>query len=272
MKIIPYNATVTKINLITPDLMILNVKSDEPRIKSSESIFNYIGLGLHVNEERSENSSFPLRPLAKICKYDDYLIKRPYSIVKMNNNNKNFEFYINQIKSGQLSPRLFNLKQESRLWIDNEILNIFSLEQIPENYNIVLIATGTAIAAYISFLHTYLQNNKETKIALIHGAAYPWDLGYFSELRFVENNHDNFYYIPTVLQPDNSWNGLKGYIEQHLENKILENQTGIEINPEKTFFLLCGNPYMVKAVSDFLSKYHYTKHNIKKPGYLHLEN
>lgn len=105
---------------------------------------------------------------------------------------------------------------------------------------------------------------------LIHGAAHPWDLGYYSELRFLENNFENFYYLPTIINSDSSWNGLVDPIEKHLEKKLLETKVGIIINPKETFFLLCGNPIMVKSVSSYLSKFKYTHLVVKKPGYLHI--
>jgi NAD(P)H-flavin reductase len=51
---------------------------------------------------------------------------------------------------------------------------------------------------------------------------------------------------------------------------VLE-QDGIEINPKKTHFYLCGNPKMVESVSDFLLKHKYSKHSSKKAGALHIE-
>jgi ferredoxin--NADP+ reductase len=80
----------------------------------------------------------------------------------------------------------------------------------------------------------------------------------------------NFFYYPTLLKADDSWTGLRGYIQEHLESGVLE-QDGIEINPKKTHFYLCGNPKMVESVSDFLLKHKYSKHSSKKAGALHIE-
>lgn len=259
----PYNATVVGKILLTPDLMILRVKTDTPRHKFEAG--QYTTIGVLASEKRSANSIITLEQLPP-----DYLIKRPYSIASANHETQNFEFYISQVKSGQLTPRLFALSQGSRMWVDEEILGVFRLNDTPPGCNIVMVATGTGLAPYISFLRSHIKDHQEIKLAVIHGAAYPWDLGYYSELTFIQNSFDNFFYFPTLLKADKNWGGLTGYIENHLENGILEN-VGIEINPEKTHFFLCGNPKMVESVSKFLEKYNYTKHTSSCPGSLHVE-
>ncbi len=259
----PYNATVNGKILITPDLMVLRVRTDEPR--NTFKAGQYTTIGCLAAEERSPNSVVNLEQPPP-----DYLITRPYSIASANHETQDFEFYISQVKSGQLTPRLFALSQGSRMWVDDKILGVFSLNDTPEGCNIVMVATGTGLAPYISFLRSHAREHTAIKLAVIHGAAHPWDLGYYSELSFIQSNFPNFYYFPTLLRADNNWNGLTGYIEEHLEAGILE-KSGIDIDPEKTHFYLCGNPKMVDSVSKFLSKYNYEKHCTGKKGSLHIE-
>jgi ferredoxin--NADP+ reductase len=263
MEASPYNATVVGKIMITPDLMVLRIKTDEPRTEFQAG--QYTNIGLLASELRSQNSVMAIDTLK-----DTDLIQRSYSISSANHETQNFEFYISQVKSGQLTPRLFNLYQGSRMWVDKKIFGIFQLNQTPKECNIVMIATGTGLAPYISFLRSHMRDNMNTKMAIFHGAAYPWDLGYLSELSFIQNTFPNFHYMPTLLKPDPGWNGLTGYIEKHLDSGILE-EKGIIVDPEKTHFYLCGNPKMVESVCAFLEKRKYTKHTKKKMGSLHVE-
>jgi ferredoxin--NADP+ reductase len=258
-----YNATVTGKILITPDLMILRVRTDEPREEFSAG--QYTTIGTLGSEERSLNSVVPIDQVP-----DGKMVTRPYSIASASHDVQNFEFYISQVKSGQLTPRLFNLAQGSRMWVDDKILGIFTLGETPPNSNIVMIATGTGLAPYISFLRTYINLHRDVKLAVIHGAAFPWDLGYFSELSFIQSTFANFYYLPTLLRADESWTGLRGYVQDHLQSGLLES-VGIEINPEKTHFFLCGNPKMVEAVSSYLGERNYKRYTKFNSGALHIE-
>lgn len=258
-----YNATVIGKILLTPDLMILRIKTDTPRDEFIAG--QYTTIGLLSGETRSSNSVMPIEQLK-----DDILIKRPYSIASAKYDISEFEFFISQVKSGQLTPRLFNLTQGRRMWIDDKILGIFDINSTPDDANIVMIATGTGLAPYISFLRSHIRDHHTKKIAIIHGAAYPWDLGYYSELNFIRNNFDNFFYYPTLLKADDTWTGLTGYIEKHLEAGVLQNDAGIELHPAKTHFFLCGNPKMVESVTNYLSPFGYEKIHGSK-GSLHVE-
>ncbi len=264
MKESPYNSTVIGKILLTPDLLVLRLRTDEPRKEFKAG--QYTQIGLMSYEQRSPNSVMPLENPG-----DNVLIKRPYSIASANFETTEFEFYISQVKSGQLTPRLFNLTLGRRMWIDDKILGVFTLDNVPDGCNIVMIATGTGLAPYMSFLRSHLSSHLNNKLAIIHGAAYPWDLGYYSELMLIKNTFKNFFYYPTLLKADKSWMGLTGYIEKHLENNLLPGSAGIEIKPEKTHFFLCGNPKMVESVTNYLNKYNYVKHCKDTKGSLHVE-
>ena len=259
-----YNATVVGKILLTPDIMTLRVNTDEPREQFSAG--QYTLLGLYGSEDRSPNSTAETDPVEP-----DILIQRPYSIASATGSVQQFEFYISQVKSGQLTPRLFNLNPGERLFISKRIVGVFKLAETPANQDIVMIATGTGMAPYLSFLRSYLTDRPGSKMAIIQGAARQWDLGYYSELTFLENSFENFAYIPTLTNADDTWNGYQFWIEEMLEKDVLMDEAGIEINPEKTHFFLCGNPKMVENVSGWLLKRGYTKHTRKEPGALHIE-
>jgi len=259
-----YNATVVGKILLTPDIMTLRVDTDEPRKEFSAG--QYTVVGLYGSEERSPNSSPEADPTDP-----EKLLQRPYSIASTTTQLQQFEFYISQVKSGQLTPRLFNLNPGDRLFVSNRIVGVFKLAETPENCDIVMIATGTGMAPYVSFIRSYLTSRPESRMAVIQGAAKQWDLGYFSELSFLDNSFENLTYIPTLTEADETWNGHKLWIEELLEKEILKKEGGIEIDPEKTHFFLCGNPKMVENVSAWLFDRNYTKHTRKEAGALHVE-
>ena len=259
-----YNATVIGKILLTPDIMTLRVDTDESRDEFSAG--QYTLLGLYGKEGRSANSSDETDPVDP-----DKLIQRPYSIASATAQTKQFEFYISQVKSGQLTPRLFDLNPGDRLFVSKRIVGVFKLADTPENQDIVMIATGTGLAPYLSFLRSYLTARPESKMAVIQGAAKQWDLGYYSELSFLDSSFENFTYIPTLPESDQTWNGYKLWIDDMLKLDILQKEAGIIVDPNKTHFFLCGNPKMVEGVSNWLNEKGYTKHTRREPGSLHIE-
>jgi ferredoxin--NADP+ reductase len=108
-------------------------------------------------------------------------------------------------------------------------------------------------------------------MAVIQGAAKQWDLGYYSELTFLESSFENFTYIPTLTEADQTWTGYQLWIEEMLDQDVLKQEAGIQVDPQKTHFFLCGNPKMVENVSAWLEKKGYQKHTRREPGSLHIE-
>lgn len=259
-----YNATVVGKIQITPDLMVLRVDTDQPR--ETFEAGQYTVLGLYGSESRSPNSTPEAEPVK-----DEKLIQRPYSIASSKNQLRQLEFFISQVKSGQLTPRLFNLELGDRLYVSVRIVGVFTLADTPTGNNIVMIATGTGLAPYISFLRSYVVDRPESRMAVIHGAAKQWDLGYFSELTFLESSFDNFFYLPTLTEGEDTWRGYRLWIEDMLDEGILQEKTGIAINPAETHFFLCGNPRMVETTSDWLRDYGYERHTRRNPGSIHVE-
>ncbi|NCC88709.1 MAG: hypothetical protein EOM05_12775 [Clostridia bacterium] len=77
----------------------------------------------------------------------DKLIKRAYSVASSNLSKDYVEFYITLVHSGALTPRLFNLNIGDKIWLGGKFVGMFTLDQIEENQNIILIGTGTGVAS-----------------------------------------------------------------------------------------------------------------------------
>ena len=259
-----YNATVIGKVMITPDIMILTINADEARAEF-EAGQNML-LGLYGYEKRSSNSEPELAPAEA-----NKLIKRPYSIASAKSETRQLEFYISQVKSGQLTSRLFNLTIGDRLYLGTKISGLFRLDETPEGSDIVMVATGTGIAPYISFLRSHIIERPESKMVVIQGAAHLWDLGYYSELTFLEKTYANFFYVPTLTDADDRWDGYQLCIEDLLRDEVLQNEFNITPDPERTHFFVSGKPEMVAQVSEWLHDYGYTRHHPDDPGELYVE-
>jgi len=259
-----YNATVASKIMVTPDLMIIKIDTDEPR-KEFEAGQHTV-LGLYGFEKRSSNSDTELFPAEP-----DKLVKRMYSIVSAKTETRQLEFYILQVKSGQLTSRLFNLNIGDRLYAGTTITGIFRLDETPEGTDIIMVATGTGIAPYVSFLRSHIIERPESKMVVIQGGTHRWDLGYCSELAFLESAFANFFYVPTLIEPDEHWDGHRLCIEDLLKSDVLQNEFNITPDPERTRFFVTGKPDMVSRVSAWLHDFGYTRHHPDDPGEMYIE-
>lgn len=259
-----YNATVIGKTMMNPDLMILRVEADDPREEFEAG--QYLLLGLFGYEKRSLNSEPETNP-AKA----EELIRRPYVIASAISERRQFEFFISQIRSGKLTPRLFSLEVGDRLHVCGANAGIFRLDETPLGSDIVMIATGTGISPYMSFLRSHIIERPESKMIVIQGARHSRDLGYSSELTSLEQSFANFFYVPTLTDADDNWKGKRYSIEELLKNDFLQNEFNISPDPERTHFFVCGNPAMVANVSLWLEGYGYRRHHPDDPGEFYVE-
>lgn len=202
------------------------------------------------------------------------LIRRAYSIASSSVSSEYFEFYINLVQSGLLSPRLFALKPGDRVWLGQKTAGTFTLEQAPPDADIVLVATGTGLAPYMSMLRTNLAPASRRRIAVLLGARHSWDLGYHAELLTMARLCDAFHYFPTISRPDEEvapWNGRTGYVQELWRSAAVEHAWGVRPMPGTTRVFLCGNPCMIDDMLELLAEEGFAEHSRKQPGEIFVE-
>jgi ferredoxin/flavodoxin---NADP+ reductase len=67
---------------------------------------------------------------------------------------------------------------------------------VPDQANVILIATGTGLAPYMSMLTSSPGLAPQRRVALIHGVRHSGDLGYRSVLTALQDDRPNFTYLP----------------------------------------------------------------------------
>jgi ferredoxin--NADP+ reductase len=262
------NAVVALKDEMTPRLMILRVVADGwplPDFKAGQ--FAVLGLpGLAPRCQLSEPEATPCDP--------HKLIRRAYSIASSSLEHEYMEFYIGLVTSGTLTPRLFALNIGDRLWLSHKVSGMFTLEQVPEGRNIVLIATGTGLAPYMSMLSSELTCGSPRRIAVLHGAYHSWDLGYRSELLTLQHLCSNFTYVATISSPEQEpvpWTGYTGFVQDLWTQRVIAKAWGFQPTPANTDVFLCGNPNMIEETMELLSKEGFREHSPKNPGEIHIE-
>jgi len=263
------NAIVTQIIQVSPIMKIFRVAPDGWELPDFIS-GQFASLALPASSERVADAT---------PDYEEYeadkLIKRVYSVASSSKSKEFVEFYISLVRSGALTPRLFNLQIGDRIELGKKMVGMFTLEQVPEDNNVVLVATGTGVAPYVSMLRSNILGGGSRKIAVIHGAANSWDLGYSSELMLLENLSDRFTYLPTIIDVDNEhvrWNGDTRFVQDMWADGVVEKAWGVKPTPENTHIFLCGNPKMVESMFEMLEKDKFVEHKRKQPGQIHIES
>ncbi|NWJ41978.1 MAG: ferredoxin--NADP reductase [Geothrix sp.] len=262
------NAIVTQRIDSAPGLMVLRVAPAGWELPAF-SPGQFAVLGLPTSAPRSPGAE-PEEPALP----PDAFLRRAYSIASSSLEHQYLEFYLVEVKSGALTPRLFNLKPGDKLWLGPKFTGMFTLDEVPTEQNVVFIATGTGLAPYMSMLRTHLARDGRRRFAVIHGARNSWDLGYRDELVQMQRLAPNFHYLPVLTRPATElapWTGHTGRLPAFWAEGVLARTWGFRPAPADTHIFLCGNPDMLTTLQGQLEAEGFREHTKKAPGQIHLE-
>ena len=262
----PYNATVTGREEVNPQLVILRVQPEGALFDFTPGQFAVLGLlgrAPRVPEAAAEDAA----------PEPDRLIRRAYSIASSSVERRYLEFYLALITTGQLTPRLFALQHGGRLFLGPKASGVFTLDRVAPSKAVVLIATGTGLAPYLSMLRTMLIHDAQRRFVVLHGARVSWDLGYRAELESLARLRPNFSYLPSITRADQDphFRGHTGRIQALLEGGVVERESGVPLDPAQVDVFLCGNPDMVKSVKGMLEAKGFQADHGKNIGTIHVE-
>ena len=294
-----YNATVSSRVEVAPGLVILRVVPDKLPFEFKSG--QYVVLGLKASEPRIDESerdgAADMTPggapevgtatgtpesraavdaqaaaITTAAADPDRMIRRAYSIASESRSDEFVEFYLTVVMSGELTPRLFNLKIRDRVYIGPKAVGVFTLDKAPGKH-LLMIATGTGLAPYMSMLRSELECNGPRQFVIVHGARFSWDLGYRTELTGLARHCGNFHYMPVVTRPteDVTWRGRSGYLQNLIASGAIEEETGLPLTPENFDIFLCGNPGMIETVIGWAEARGFIKDKGHDIGTLHTE-
>lgn len=269
MRNVELNALVTAKTEVAPGLFIMRVAPDGWRLPPFKpGQFAVLGLPPSTPRHPLADPEDDPRPDAS------GLIRRSYSITSTPDDSESLEFFLTVVRSGDLSPRLGALAVGDRLWLGPKISGLFTLDQVPEDAHLIMIATGTGLAPYVSMVRTFLAGTRQRRFGVVHGARHSWDLGYRGELEGLQRLHPNLTYLPVISAPNGEeppWTGSVGYVQDLWAARPFDSRWGFRPQPPGTHVLLCGNPGMVESMTKILEAEGFRQHSRYKPGEIHAE-
>jgi ferredoxin--NADP+ reductase len=263
------NAIVSQRIEIAPGLIKLRVVPDGWELPDFIP-GQYTMLGLPWTVPRHEMAD----PDWKKPQNPDRFILRSYSVASSSAAKEHLEFYIGMVRSGLLSPRLFTLRAGDKLYMGPKFMGMFTLAEVPDRFNVILIATGTGVAPYMSMIRTEIAQGFQHRFTIIHGACHSSDLGYHDELRALASANPNFDYWPIISRPDEEpspWPGPVGYVQKLWRDEIVAREWGFRPDQGNSHIFLCGNPHMIDEMTQMLKQEGFLEHTERMPGQIHEE-
>lgn len=198
------------------------------------------------------------------------LIRRSYSMASAPG--APLEFYLTRVAGGALTPRLFDLRLGSPIEVEAEAQGFFTLSYVPDARELWMVATGTGLGPFVSILRTDEPWRRFDRLVLVHGVRDRSQLGYRDELEAMSRAHADRLTRVAVLSREAGVDGcVPGRVTRALAEGALEASAGIELSPEHSHVMLCGNPAMIQDMMQLLKARGLRRHRVRAPGHISIE-
>lgn len=202
---------------------------------------------------------------------DGERVARPYSFVNAPGTLP-LEFYYAIVPEGPLSARLARLTAGDRVYVASNPTGFLVLSEVPDAETLWLISTGTGIGPFLSILRTPAAWLRFRNVVLVHAARHPVELVYEAVVEEVRRAHPGRFNSVRITSREPAPDALQGRIPALIADGSLEARAGRDISPGSSQVMLCGNPEMVKDVTELLAGRGMKKHRRRSPGQITVEN
>jgi ferredoxin-NADP reductase len=189
---------------------------------------------------------------------------RAYSIASAPRANQ-FDLCVNRVENGFFSNLLCDLEPGQTVPFHGPH-GLFTLRQ--PLTDAVFIATGTGIAPMRAFVEWLFPEDGEDRsqgrpIWLVYGTRHETEIYYQKYFEKVAAERHNFQYVSSLSRPREGWEGLRGYVQEHVAKIVTERASRNHSAPVVTVAepggfdihaYICGLNNMVSANRDKLTE------------------
>ncbi|MDA0689464.1 MAG: FAD-binding oxidoreductase [Proteobacteria bacterium] len=202
---------------------------------------------------------------------DGERIARPYSHLSAPHQ-RPLEYFFYTATGGVLSNALVQLNAGDTVWVKDQSNGFFVLEEVPDCKDLWMLGTGTGIAPFLSILHTDEPWQRFENIVLVYAVRTESDLRYLDTIEALKESHGDRFRFQAFVSREQVPGTLHGRIPAAIEDGRLQQAVGLEQSADRSHFMLCGNPDMVKDVTELLKTRDFRKNRRRTPGHITTEN
>jgi len=211
---------------------------------------------------------------------DGRLIWRPYSMVSATYDDL-LEFYSIVVPDGLFTSRLARLGVGDQVAVDRQAWGHLTTDRFQGGRELWMLATGTGLAPFLSILTDPAVWTQYQRLVLVHSVREGPELTYRDWLTalprhpLVGAHADRLHYQPVVTREagaDTPFPPLAARIPALLQSHALEAAVGLELHPDHSRVMACGNPEMVEDTRQALEAKGLLLSKRGQPGQVAIEN
>jgi len=204
------------------------------------------------------------------------IVWRAYSMVSAPHD-EFLDFFSIVVPDGEFTSELSRLAVGDELLVDKQAFGFLTLDRFPDGRDLWLLATGTGIAPFLSILQDFEAWQRFERIILVYSVREARELAYqqlIAELPqrdYLDGLGSKLLYLPVVTR-EQIPGALHGRITTLIENGELERAADLQLVPEHSRIMLCGNPQMIEDTRAVLKARDLNLAMTRRPGQVAVEN
>jgi Na+-transporting NADH:ubiquinone oxidoreductase subunit F len=155
------------------------------------------------------------------------------------------EICLNEVPSGKGSHYLFSLSVAARINFTGP-WGTFKIDA-PPAAECVFLADGTGVAPIRPMIRRVLESESPFPVHLLYCAEDEEQLLYRDEFLVWARRHPRFVFEPILLTPPDGWQGLRGTLLEHVEERYIRRDAD-----RGRHFYICGVGMSVTQLRDLL--------------------
>jgi len=170
---------------------------------------------------------------------DGVKVTRPYSISSAPSESASFyELTVSYIENGFLSRYIFDNWEKGTLVSATGPHGNFYHDRLRDSDHVVALVGGDSITPIRSMAREIASGGACFKLNIIYGSCYSNEIIFKNELEeLARKNPDKISVCHVISEPDESWEGRRGFIDTALIREVVG-------DPEGKSFFICGPPEM----------------------------
>ncbi|KAF2389988.1 ferredoxin--NADP reductase [Pseudomonas frederiksbergensis] len=211
-----------------------------------------------------------------VTKPDGSTVWRAYSMVS-SPYDEFLEFFSIVVPGGEFTSELSRLEVGDTLLVERQATGYLTLDRFVDGRDLWMLSTGTGVAPFLSILQDFEVWEKFERIILVYSAREGRELAYqeliagLAQRDYLAEHAHKLQFIPTVTREQIS-GVLNGRITTLIENGELERAAGLELTPEHSRVMICGNPQMIDDTRKLLKLRDMNLSLSRRPGQVAVEN
>jgi ferredoxin--NADP+ reductase len=207
---------------------------------------------------------------------DPNVVWRPFSIVSAAHD-EHLEFFAVLVPGGKFSELLTGTRVDDTIRVEKASYGFLTLDHFAPGKDLWLLASGTGLGPFLSILHDPATWRVYDNLIVVHSVRHVCELAYRDEIAAIPHGEllgaspGRLRYVPVVTR-ESFAGALPARIPRLIEDGRLEQAAGVELDPQRSRIMVCGNPNMARELRRQLTERGFRANRRDAPGQLAFEN